>query len=437
MSRKHIVRVTAAAAVAMMAGGALAACSPGSTDGVVEISYVVQSDATSVAGAERVIDAFNSTHEDIRVVLNSQPAGGEGDNLVKTKLATGEMDDIFNNPTGSLMHALNPDETLVDLSGEDWMQYVTDDFISTASTDKGVYGAPQGTSLAGGVLYNIPLYEELGLEIPTSWDEFIANNEAIKAAKPDVAPVLQAFGDTWTSQLIVLASYAAVQQEDPTWAESYTANEAKFADEPALEGFEHQQDLFDRGLLNKDFSTMTNGEAQTAVATGTGAHYPMLTNAIGGVLQNTPDNVDDVGYFAMPADDAQYTAATIWQPNALFIPKSTTGPELEAAKTFIGWLMTSEEACTISQESAIPSGPYVISTCELAGDVPRVVKDVEPYFESGKTAPALEFLSPIKGPNLENLTVEAGSGIKSAKEAAAAYDEDVKKQAQQLGLDGW
>ena len=61
-----------------------------------------------------------------------------------------------------------------------------------------------------------------------------------------------------------------------------------------------------------------------------------------------------------------------------------------------------------------------------------------PYFEhEGGTAPALEFLSPIKGPALEQITVEVGSGIRPAAEAAALYDEDVRKQAQQLGLAGW
>ena len=82
------------------------------------------------------------------------------------------------------------------------------------------------------------------------------------------------------------------------------------------------------------------------------------------------------------------------------------------------------------------TGPYV-SACELPADVPDMVKDVQKYLDDGKASPALEFLSPIKGPNLEKLTVEVGSGIKSAEEGAKLYDEDVKKQAQQLGLPGW
>ena len=82
------------------------------------------------------------------------------------------------------------------------------------------------------------------------------------------------------------------------------------------------------------------------------------------------------------------------------------------------------------------TGPYV-SGCELPTDVPGLVADMQTYFDDGKTAPALEFLSPIKGPDLEQITVEVGSGIRSAEDGAALYDEDVKKQAQQLGLAGW
>ena len=52
-------------------------------------------------------------------------------------------------------------------------------------------------------------------------------------------------------------------------------------------------------------------------------------------------------------------------------------------------------------------------------------------------ASALEFVSPIKGPNLEKILIQVGSGISTAAQGAALYDDDVKKQAQQLGLKGW
>ena len=57
--------------------------------------------------------------------------------------------------------------------------------------------------------------------------------------------------------------------------------------------------------------------------------------------------------------------------------------------------------------------------------------------DEDRATPALEFLSPVKGPALEQITVEVGSGLRSAEDGAKLYDEDVKKQAQQLGLEGW
>jgi raffinose/stachyose/melibiose transport system substrate-binding protein len=84
-----------------------------------------------------------------------------------------------------------------------------------------------------------------------------------------------------------------------------------------------------------------------------------------------------------------------------------------------------------------PAGPYMVKGCTLPADAPQAVKDVVAYVEKGNITPALEFQSPIKGPALEQITVEVGSGLRSAAAGAALYDKDVKKQAQQLGLEGW
>ena len=79
-----------------------------------------------------------------------------------------------------------------------------------------------------------------------------------------------------------------------------------------------------------------------------------------------------------------------------------------------------------------------VTGCDLPSDVTQVVKDIQTYVDTeGASSPALEFLSPIKGPALEQILVEVGSGIRPADDGAALYDEDAKKQAQQLGIEGW
>jgi len=88
-------------------------------------------------------------------------------------------------------------------------------------------------------------------------------------------------------------------------------------------------------------------------------------------------------------------------------------------------------------ESSDPNGPYLIIGSTLPDDVLPAVSDLATYIEEGNSFPALEFLSPIKGPNLEQLCVAVATGQMSAEEAAENYDFDVERQAQQLGIPGW
>jgi raffinose/stachyose/melibiose transport system substrate-binding protein len=161
----------------------------------------------------------------------------------------------------------------------------------------------------------------------------------------------------------------------------------------------------------------------------------MLTFAIGAIQQNHPEELNDVGFFAQPGPDAAKNGLTVWMPAALYIPAGS--PNAEAAKDFLNFV-ASPEGCAVNTAAIGVTGPYLVEGCELTGDVPTAVADMLPYFETeGATAPALEFLSPVKGPALEQITVEVGSGIRPAAEGAALYDQDVEKQAKQLGLPGW
>ena len=415
----------------------LAACSTGdggSADGKVEISFLTQNTGTNIEIAEALIEAFEAENPDITVKLESQPAGTEGDNLMKTKLATGEMEDVFYYNSGSLFQALNPDQNLVPLDDQPWVGDLIDTMTAVVSTENGIYGAPFGATQAGAVVYNKKVYADLGLEVPTSWDEFAANNEAIKAA--GITPVIQTYGDTWTSQLFILGDFGNVLAQDEDWADEYTAGKRKYADEPALQGFANQQAGFEAGWWNQDYASAVYDDGARMVATGEGAHYPILTGIVSTFQQNFPDELENIGVFPLPAQNAEDTKLTVWLPNAVYIPKTTEGDKLEAAKKLIAFI-NSPGGCEVQTTAMVPSGPFATSACELPDDVPGLLTDMQPYFDEGNTNPALEFLSPIKGPNLENITVEVGSGIRPADEAAALYDEDVKKQAQQLGLDGW
>lgn len=413
----------------------LAGCSSGSgsTDGGVQIDFLIDNGSDSVAAAEAIIEAFETENPDISVTLQTRPGGGEGDNIVKTRLSTNEMADVFVYNSGSLFQALNPDSILLEMSDQPWVKDLDERFISTVSTDNGMYGNAWGATFGGGILYNKAVYEDLGLEVPQSWDDFMANNEVIAEAGLD--PVIQTYGSTYTSQLFVLADFANVLAVDPEWAEEYTANNRSYTEQPAFSGFQHHEEVAQADYFNKDFASATDADGAAMLAEGTGVHYPMLSNIISQIQQNTPEAVKDIGYFAMPAEDSADTTASVWQAGGLYVPQATEGEEREAALSFIEFV-TSDAGCDIMNEFLSAAGPYP-GNCELPEDAPPILTDLQAYFDEGKTAPVLEYLSPIKGPNLEHIMVEVGSGIRSAEDAAARYDEDVINQARQLGIEGW
>jgi raffinose/stachyose/melibiose transport system substrate-binding protein len=402
--------------------------------GKVTLSWLVDNSEQTLKPAEALAKAFTAKHPDITIKVETRPQGGDGDNVVKTRLATSEMTDLFMYNSGSLFQALSPEKNLVPLSDEPWAANLEDAFKQSVTAGGNLYGAPFGGSIGGGILYNRKVYDELGLEVPKTWAEFMANNAKLKAAGID--PVIQTYQDTWTSQLLLLANHHNVAAADPGWAEKYTNNQVKFAQEPGLEGFQRLEQVHTAGFENKDYRSAKFDEGLALLATGKGAHYPMLTFAVGAIANANPQEIGDVGFFAQPGNDAASNGLTLWISAGVYIPKTTTGAKLAAAKQFLAFV-ASKEGCDVQTEAFTPSGPYLTKGCTLPDDVPQAIKDIQPYLDGGNVTPALEFLSPVKGPALEHITVEVGSGLRSAKSGAELYDQDVEKQAQQLGLEGW
>lgn len=399
------------------------------------VSVLLDNNAEVLAAFDALSKAYTAAHPDVTFDVEQRPGGADGDNLVKTRLSTGEMADIFDYNSGSLFQALKPEVSLADLTDLPAQANVIDSFKPVVtSVDGKVRGIPFGPAMGGGIYYSKKIYADLGLTVPTTWADFMANNEKIKAAGK--VAVAQTYGDTWSSQLFVLADFYNVGTALPTFAADYTANKAKYATTPAaMAGFQHLEDVFKAGYLNPDFGAAKFDDGMKMVATGEAGHYPMLTFGLGSVKQNEPDNINDVGFFAQPGDDAAHNGLTVWMPTSLYAP--ATSKNLDVVKDFFNYV-ASKEGCELMEATNGATGPYLIKDCALPADVPASVSDMLPYFQKeGGTLPALEFLSPIKGPNLEQITVAVGSGITTAADAAAQYDQDVEKQAKQLGLPNW
>jgi len=294
-----------------------------------ELTILSDSSPDTVASLEALTAAYTAKNPGVTFDIETRPGGSEGDNIVKTRLATGEMSDIFQYNSGSLVRALRPDRTMLPIADMPNLGNINPGFLASVADGEGVvYGVPIQAAMGGGIFYHVPTYEKLGLSIPATWDDFMANNAAI-AAGSEVVPIAQTYRDTWTSQLFVLADYYNVAQASPNFAESYTANEAKYATTPAAsKGFERLQTAYESGYFNEDFGAASYDDGLAMIATGKAAHYPMLTFAIGAIQQNFPDNLNDVGFFAQPGDDAAKNGLTTWMPSAVYGAATSDHPEI-------------------------------------------------------------------------------------------------------------
>lgn len=365
----------------------------------------------------------------IKVELEIRVGGADGDNIVKTRLASGEMSDICGYNSGSLLNGLNPAEYFQPLNDYELISQLDETYLSSVTVDGASYGVPMLSTQSGAVVYNLAMYEEYNLEVPQNWEEFIANCQVLKDAGE--AAVIGTFGDSWTSQVLFLGDYYNVLAGAPNFPQEFEAGTAKYASTPsALRSFEKYSELSE--FYNGDYLAATYDDGCDMIAEGEGGHWIILTQALSNVYSlYGKEAVDGLGVFGIPSDDGN-NGLTVWMPTSLYANKNSEN--LDTVIEFFEFYITTEalDAFTGAQ---LPDGPYCVKGYEIPDIAYRAVaEDMQAYFDAGTTHVAMEFETAVKGANCPSICVEVGSGQVTGEKAAQIYDEDCLKQAVQLGL---
>ena len=329
--------------------------------------------------------AFEKANPSVHVIVNVGPTGDPAVQLGKEMVANGTKDDVFVYYAGSLFQGLDPTRNLVELTDEPWQSNVLSSYYPGVSIGTHIYGAPFGSAMGIGILYN---------------------NAKIK--KAGLIPVIQTYADSWSAQLFILADAFNVQVAVPTFAALYTANRVKIAKVPAaLPGFQHLADVHKAKYQNKDYATAKLADGLKYLISGQGVQYPMLSFVATDLDKMDPKLADNIGIFALSGPTAKGNGLTVWMPNGLFIPKTTK--HLMTAKNFISFA-TSQAGVVAMNAALVPSGPYMLKGVQLSGHVSHITIEMQRYFKAeGKTA--------LQG--------------------ATSYDLDVSRESARLGLPGW
>lgn len=367
------------------------------------------------------------------IKVDIEISAGDLDSVVKSRIATNDLPDILGYNPGSLLSPLNPAAHFLDLTNESYMSNVDDQFKKAVTVNGKVYGIPSGAISVGGVLYNKNVYKKLGLSIPTNWDQFLSNSKQIQ--KSGITAVLFTAKDSWSTQYPVLGDYYNVEKSDSDFAEKYTENKSHYSDtKAALRSFEKLSQLKSEGLVNKDYMSVSYDAGEEKLANGTAAQWIMGSGCLSDIAKKYPDKLNDFDMFPIPSDDSSINGFTVWEPMAFYFSKDSE--HLDAVKQWAAY-MTSKDAIDVYAKAQQLYGPIPIKGFSVSTNAAGIVKTIEQFVEENKCTTALEFKSPVKGPDLANICVECLSGQKTAAQCAKEYDNDVVQQAKQLNLKGW
>ncbi|MEZ5825339.1 MAG: extracellular solute-binding protein [Geminicoccaceae bacterium] len=381
----------------------------------------------------RLFEAFARERPEVSGGVSDGPRHFSREADLEFRLSTGAMGDLFSFPSGALFNAIDAENSLVDLSWLPLLRRVKGEFVSNVRRNGRVYGIPLGGPSVGGIFYSYDVYAELGLSPPESWEQFMENNR--KIAEAGLIPVMQTYRSSWTAQMLFLADYFNVHREEPQFAADLSANRTSFSGSAAaLRSFAKVEELVSAGYMNADRELLVIEDGLIALAEGRAAHYPILDFGLDLLERMRPGASERIGFFPIPPDVPGKTGVTLWMPPALYVSKSSNN--IDGSLDFLDFI-ASPAGCALTTSANRRALSY-IADCATGAGLPPSLRGLMTYLDDpARHVAALEFLSPLKGPSLEQICTALGLGIIDAPEAARRYDRDIKRRARELGLEAW
>lgn len=231
--------------------------------------------------------------------------------------------DLFAVPIGTQLHPYAEAGLLMNLDGEQWVKdiFPSARFVSTYQGD--VMALPIDSSVIG-VIYNKAIFADLELDIPTTWEQFLATAETIKAA--GIIPISLGLQETSTTQLIPYAmAPSAIYRDNIDFDADLRAGNAVFADSTWQQMMEDYLSLRELGYIN-ELELGTNYNVSTDLLAVGKAAMLVQSNIALAVLQEKAPAIA-WGMFPLPYDNG----GDVWIPHGvgstIAVSASTAYPE--------------------------------------------------------------------------------------------------------------
>lgn len=265
-------------------------------------------------------------------------------------VSTDEVPDIFSSWSGTFAQEMIASGNVAALNDmyeadTEWSGAIAQASIDGFTFDGQIYAAPW--SQDGKVFYyNKKIFEENNLQVPTTWNEFIAVLDALKAAGYET-PIVEGLADNWAI-LHYLGTMNQRMLDPEVLAKDYDAATGEFTD-PAyvtvLEKWQQLTSYMGDTCVAIDHETARN----TYFATGESPIMYLQFAEITLLEQSLPDDFE-YGFFNFPAfeegkgDPNGLTGA----PEGFMISNKTQYPE--ECQKFLKWLVSKHGGAALTTQ---------------------------------------------------------------------------------------
>ncbi|QIM22726.1 extracellular solute-binding protein [Phycicoccus sp. HDW14] len=350
-------------ALALGAGAlALAACAPSSSSGgdgggdgttLTVWSWRVE----DKAAYEKIFDVYEKAHPGVTVDFKPFKAT-EYNKILATGLAGKDGPDVPQVRSYGQLQGTVASGSLVPLDGKVDLSSWDENVVASAKgkTDGKLYSVPLARQ-ATVLFYNKKLFSDNGIQVPTTWDQFIAANDTF--LKKGITPLAVGAKDDWTLP-IVHEVLAGSRFGGTDFQKAVTTGQKDFTDPDFVASVEVLKQL--EKYMPKSVTGVAVTDAMTLFTSGKAAMYPGGSYDLATLQKGNPDL--EVGVMQVPPPSGAPSGATGttagWADGNFAV--NSKSPHQEAATELVQWMATPEfgqlVADEVKQISAVPGVTY-------------------------------------------------------------------------------
>ncbi len=319
------------------------------------------SDPAPKAAFEQLIKAFEAENPDVKVTWNV--FDHEGYKTAIRNFLTADAPDLANWYAGNRMAPFVKAGQFADVS-DVWAASGLSESLASAKASMTIDGKQWGvpyTYYQWGIYFNKDVYKQVGVEVPKTWDQFIANCAKFKAAGIDC--VTTGTKALWPGAGIF--DYINLRTNGYEFHMDLTAGKVEWTDPRVRAAFAQFGRLVEPGYVTANHAAIDWQDAAALLVQGKAANYVMGNFAVATFKDGGMTN-DNLGFMPFPEITPGVPRAEDAPTDTIHIPAAAKNKE--DAKKFLAFIARADVQTKINEtlgqlpvnkHSTVPDDPFL------------------------------------------------------------------------------